>query len=152
MAFKLLEMDGNVALGTWILQVASNLQEIGSGIPSPWLLLASGGKGSCLMADFVSRPLLLAIWLEHGVGFCLLNFIPLEHLRVILSSPFLVKRCFLHYVPICSFLLLPPLLTIEHQPKEFHSRAPGVGGLLLSSLWNKLKATRYCSRWGWLIN
>ena len=43
--------------------------------PTPWLNFV---PGLCLF---------FAIWVEHGVGFCLLNFIPFEHLRVFLPLP-----------------------------------------------------------------
>ena len=57
-------------------------------------LLAPGGNAGCSIWDptpwlnFVSRPLpFFAIWVEHGVGFCLLNFIPFEHLSMFLPLP-----------------------------------------------------------------
>lgn len=39
------------------------------------------------VAVFVSRPFPLCRVGEHGVGVCLLNLIPLEHLKGILSPP-----------------------------------------------------------------
>ena len=49
-----------------------------------WLLY----MGSRPMAEFCVRPVpFFAIWVEHGVVFCLLNFIPFEHLRVFVPLP-----------------------------------------------------------------
>ena len=57
-------------------------------------LSATGGNAGCSIWDpapwlnFVSRPVpFFAIWVEHGVVFCLLNFIPFEHLRVFVPLP-----------------------------------------------------------------